>query len=126
MRQNSYRQCLFRGPIAPDPKTIEEVETLAAPNAVLAGWSIVSEEDGAGEDALEAVDQPAVMRTVLPQVELLENFGGGSKEDRTSSSASLPGWQPRWGSAGPAQTASRIADGRARQGGKVRFSVCAA
>jgi hypothetical protein len=32
-----FHQILFRGSAAPDPKTIEEVETLAVPNAVLAG-----------------------------------------------------------------------------------------
>jgi hypothetical protein len=75
-----FHQILVRRPTAPDPKTIEEVETMATPDAVLAGGSVGSEIDCAGEDAPEALNKPAVMRTVLRQVELFQDLGRGPKE----------------------------------------------
>ena len=66
-----------------DPEMIEEMEPLAIPNAVLPGRSIAPKVDCAAKDALEALNQPTVMGTVLRQVEFLKDLGCGPKEDRS-------------------------------------------
>jgi hypothetical protein len=72
----------WRAFVAPYPQPVEEVKPTAIPHLLPLVWRVRPEVDRAGEDPFETVDQPAVMRAVAWEVELLQNLGRGPKQNR--------------------------------------------
>lgn len=67
--------------VEPELHAVEVVEARPVEDEVLADVAFGSEEDGGGEDALEAFDETAVVGSGFLEAEGFEHFAGGAEAD---------------------------------------------
>ena len=72
------------------------MEPLTVPNRMPPTRRIGPEVDRAREDPLETPDQPAVMGSILRQIKVFEDFGGGPKDRITALLPNGKGGDPDW------------------------------
>ena len=89
-------EILLRRLTAPDPQAIEEVEPLTVPNRMPPTRRIGPEVDRTGENPLETLNQPAVMRSIFRQIKVFEDLGGGPKHHVPGLLPNGKGGDPNW------------------------------